>query len=118
MQGQPLAGLPMGLYGASTGAAAAVHAAAARPKVVQAIVLRGGRPDLANDALPNVLAPTLLIVGSEDAPVIDLNRDALDRMKCERQLRLVPGASHLFDEPGALDVVAALASSWYLTHLP
>lgn len=118
MQDRPLTGLPIGLFGASTGAAAAMVAAAARPKFVRAVVSRGGRPDLANDALPKVLAPTLLIVGSEDAPVLDLNREALDRMTCERQIRLVPGASHLFEEQGTLDVVAALASSWYLTHLP
>src|SRR5215212_11477559 len=94
--------LPIGLFGASTGAAAALRAAAARPNRVQAVVSRGGRPDLAGDALERVLAPALLIVGADDTPVISLNEAARRRMKAPVETRLVPGASHLFEEPGTL----------------
>jgi putative phosphoribosyl transferase len=109
------AGLPLGLFGASTGAGAALVAAADRP--VGAIVSRGGRPDLAGEALERVQAPTLLIVGSLDAPVLDMNREALDRLRCVKDLRVVEGASHLFEEPGSLEEVAALARDWFHTHL-
>lgn len=109
--------LPIALFGASTGAAAAIVAAAERPNVVRAVVSRGGRPDLADSALDIVTAPTLLIVGSLDVPVIELNRQALDRMSCERKLQIVPGARHLFEEPGTLEAAARLAIDWYLEHL-
>ena len=109
--------LPIGYFGASTGAAAALVAAAVRPEVVGAIVLRGGRPDLAGAALMRVRAPTLLIVGENDGQVIQLNREALAQLRCEKQLMIVPGATHLFEEPGALDVVARLASDWFERHL-
>jgi len=108
--------LPVGLFGASTGAAAALAAAAQRP-TVQAVVSRGGRPDLAGDALRHVSAPTLLIVGSLDEPVIELNREALVKLGTERQLELVPGASHLFEEPGAMQIVAQLAADWFAHYL-
>lgn len=104
---------PLGLFGASTGAAAALVAAAAKPELVKAVVSRGGRPDLAEDALERVVAPTLLIVGGEDDVVIDLNRQAQRRMRCEVQLKIIPGATHLFEEPGALEQVAALAEEWF-----
>jgi pimeloyl-ACP methyl ester carboxylesterase len=110
------ASLPMGLFGASTGAAAALIAAADRPRIVRAVVSRGGRPDLAEAALDRVVAPTLLIVGSLDEPVIELNRQALARLSGECELQIVPGATHLFEEPGALDEVARLAIAWFLTH--
>jgi dienelactone hydrolase len=109
--------LPLGYFGASTGAAAALVAAAVRPEGVGAVVSRGGRPDLAGDALPIVRAPTLLIVGGNDPQVLKLNRIALAEMRCERQLMVVPAATHLFEEPGALDEVARLASEWFLRHL-
>lgn len=108
--------LPLGYFGASTGAAAALAAAAKRPRLVKAVVSRGGRPDLADDALPTVAAPTLLIVGGDDEPVIDLNRQAKAQMRCRTQLEIVPGATHLFEEPGKLDEVAQLAGRWFLTH--
>jgi pimeloyl-ACP methyl ester carboxylesterase len=111
------ASLPLGLFGASTGAAAALIAAAQRPQLVQAVVSRGGRPDLAEAALESVTAPTLLIVGGLDEPVIELNRQALDRLSGERELQIVPGATHLFEEPGALQDVARLATNWFLDHL-
>jgi putative phosphoribosyl transferase len=114
----PAAGLPVGLFGASTGAAAALVAAAARPRAVAAVVSRGGRPDLAGAALPQVTAPTLLIVGSEDREVLALNRSALARLGAHGELTVVPGATHLFEEPGALDAVAGLARDWFLRHLP
>jgi putative phosphoribosyl transferase len=110
-------GLPIGAFGASTGAAAALVAAAERPQLVQAIVSRGGRPDLAGDALPRVEAPTLLIVGGNDQAVLDLNRQAMDQMRAETRLEIVPGASHLFEEPGALDEVVRLARDWFLETL-
>jgi putative phosphoribosyl transferase len=111
------AGLTLGLFGASTGAAAALVAAAQRPGAVRAVVSRGGRPDLAGAALPSVQAPTLLIVGGDDRQVIALNRQALAELCAEKQLRIVPGAGHLFEEPGALDAVAALSADWFLRHL-
>src|ERR1700736_3870012 len=109
--------LRIGYFGASTGAAAALVAAAVRPDVVGAIVSRGGRPDLAGAALMLVQAPTLLIVGENDGQVIRLNREALAQLRCEKQLMIVPGATHLFEEPGALDVVARLACDWFERHL-
>lgn len=109
--------LPLGLFGASTGAAAALVVAAAKPKEVRAVVSRGGRPDLAGEALPAVKSPTLLIVGSEDQEVLELNRQAKSRMNTEVHLEIVPGASHLFHEPGALESVADLAAGWFATHL-
>jgi putative phosphoribosyl transferase len=109
--------LPIGYFGASTGAAAALAAAAVRPEAVGAIVSRGGRPDLARAALAQVRAPTLLIVGGNDGQVIELNRAALAQLRCEKQLMIVPGATHLFEEPGALDEVARLACDWFQRHL-
>ena len=109
--------LPIGYFGASTGAAAALAAAAVRPDVVGAVVSRGGRPDLAGSALPRVRAPTLLIVGGDDRQVIELNRAALAQLRCEKQLVIVPAATHLFEEPGALDEVARLARDWFQRYL-
>jgi putative phosphoribosyl transferase len=109
--------LPIGYFGASTGAAAALVAAAERPDVVSAVVSRGGRPDLAGPALMRVRAPTLLIVGGNDVEVIELNRAALAQLRCEKRLVIVPGATHLFEEPGALDQVARLAREWFHRHL-
>lgn len=109
-------GLPLGFFGASTGAAAAL-VGAARRRDVQAIVSRGGRPDLAADALPDVTAPTLLIVGGDDPDVLALNRAAYRRLHCERRLDVVPGATHLFEEPGALATVVTLDRAWFLQHL-
>jgi predicted alpha/beta-hydrolase family hydrolase len=109
-------GLPLCFFGASTGAAAALVAAAGRTDV-KAIVSRGGRPDLASDALPQVRAPTLLIVGGADPEVLRLNREAQHLMRCECQLKVVPGATHLFEEPGALDAVVDLAARWLLWWL-
>lgn len=108
--------LPLGLFGASTGAAAALVAAAQAPEVVRAVVSRGGRPDLADDALERVKAPTLLIVGGLDDEVLALNRSAQARLGGESQLSIVPGASHLFEEPGTLAHVARLASAWFRGH--
>lgn len=108
--------LKIGYFGASTGAAAALVAAAERQEV-KAVVSRGGRPDLAFDSLPRVSAPTLLIVGGDDEPVIGMNREAMAKMKAEHKLVIVPGATHLFEEPGKLDEVAALARDWFLRHL-
>jgi putative phosphoribosyl transferase len=112
-----LARLPLGLFGASTGAAAALVAAAERPARVAAVVSRGGRPDLAGEALRRVTAPVLLIVGGDDRPVIPLNRAAREWLPGPSELRLVPGATHLFEEPGALDQVAAMAGEWFVRHL-
>jgi putative phosphoribosyl transferase len=109
--------LPIGYFGASTGAGAALVAAADNDGIF-AVVSRGGRPDLAGDALERVRAPTLLIVGGHDYPVIGLNREAQQRLKVESELVIVPGATHLFEEPGTLDQVIAHASRWFLTHLP
>jgi dienelactone hydrolase len=111
------AALPVGLFGASTGGGAALVAAARRPERVQAVVSRGGRPDLAGDALSHVRAPTLLIVGGRDQVVIELNEQAMARMRTEVRLVIVPGATHLFEEPGALEAVAGLARDWFLLHL-
>jgi putative phosphoribosyl transferase len=111
------ASMPLGLFGASTGAAAALIAAAQRPQEVRAVVSRGGRPDLAEAALESVTSPTLLIVGGRDEVVIALNQQALGRLSGERELRIVPGATHLFEEPGALNDVARLATTWFLDHL-
>jgi putative phosphoribosyl transferase len=113
-----LAALPVGLFGASTGAAAALVAAARRPAAVRAVVSRGGRPDLAGDALREVHAPTLLIVGGLDRVVLDLNRAAAAQLAAPATIRVVPGASHLFSEPGALEQVTQLAGSWFAEHLP
>jgi pimeloyl-ACP methyl ester carboxylesterase len=110
--------LKLGLFGASTGAAAALQLAADPGAEIAAVVSRGGRPDLAGDhALATVAAPTLLIVGGADDVVIDLNRAALHLMRCEKELVIVPGATHLFDEPGTLEEVARLATGWFLRHL-
>lgn len=111
-------GLPIGLFGASTGGAAALVAAAARPDIVRAVVSRGGRPDLAGPALAQVTAPTLLIVGEHDATVADLNQQARGVMTAPTELRIVPGASHLFEEPGTLEEVAAQAADWFTGTLP
>jgi pimeloyl-ACP methyl ester carboxylesterase len=111
------AGLPIGYFGASTGAAAALIAAAERPQLVRAIVSRGGRPDLAGPVLRRVGQPTLLIVGGEDDVVIHLNRQALQELGGIKQLVIIPGATHLFEEPGALEQVAALASEWFRRYL-
>jgi putative phosphoribosyl transferase len=110
--------LSIGYFGASTGAAAALVAAAAewRDKVA-AVVSRGGRPDLAREALSVVRAPTLLIVGGDDRVVIELNRQALEKLVCEKRLDIVPDATHLFEEPGALERVSALAVDWFARHL-
>ena len=109
--------LRIGYFGASTGAGAALVAAAERPRDVGAIVSRGGRPDLAGEALSRVLAPTLLIVGGDDVPVIGMNERAMARMSAEKRLEIVPGATHLFEEPGALEAVARLATRWFVRHL-
>ena len=106
-----------GYFGASTGAAAALVAAAQLGEIVGAVVSRGGRPDLAADSLPLVKAPTLLIVGSLDYPVIEMNRQAYARLECEKEVEIVSGATHLFEEPGTLDQVAHLAADWFQTHL-
>ncbi len=108
-----LGGLPVGTFGASTGAAAALIAAAKEPGLVRAVVSRGGRPDLAGDALPRVRAPTLLLVGGWDEPVIGLNRWALARLSCVKELVIVPRATHLFEEPGTLEQVADHAAAWF-----
>jgi pimeloyl-ACP methyl ester carboxylesterase len=110
--------LNIGYFGASTGAAAALVAAAQRPERVKAVVSRGGRPDLAGTALVHVQAPTLLIVGGDDGPVIELNQMALLQLHCEKSLVIMPGATHLFEEPGALDEVARLAREWFERYLP
>jgi putative phosphoribosyl transferase len=111
------ADLPVGCFGASTGAAAALEAAARKQEVVKAVVSRGGRPDLASEALPLVQAPTLLIVGGLDQLVIELNRQAMNKMTTQKQLEIVSGATHLFEEPGKLEKVASLASAWFRRHL-
>jgi putative phosphoribosyl transferase len=110
--------LPVGLFGASTGAAAALVAAARRAEVVRAVVSRGGRPDLAADNLPSVRAPTLLIVGALDEPVIEMNREARKLLTTEAYLVQVPNASHLFEEPGAMEQVSQLTARWFTSHLP
>lgn len=109
--------LPMGYFGASTGAAAALIAAAQVPGPIRGIVSRGGRPDLAGTFLPKVKAPTLLIAGGHDYSVIELNEKALNELQCEKRLEIIPGATHLFEEPGTLERVAGLASDWFENHL-
>lgn len=112
-----LASLPLGCFGASTGAAAALVAAAQWPQSVRAVVSRGGRPDLAGPLLASVRAPTLLIAGGLDHAVVALNEAALAALHCEKRLTIVPGATHLFEEPGTLDRVVTLARRWFLEHL-
>jgi pimeloyl-ACP methyl ester carboxylesterase len=109
--------LPIGCFGASTGAAAALIAAAERPATIVAVVSRGGRPDLAGEALARLKTPTLLIVGGYDEPVIDLNRQAMRQMHAHVELEIVPGATHLFEEPGTLEQVADLAANWFARYL-
>ena len=110
-------GLKVGLFGSSTGGAAALEAAATHPDRMHAVVSRGGRPDLAGASLPKVKCPTLLIVGERDESVLSLNRQALARLNCVKELVTVPGASHLFEEPGALEKVAVLAADWFKSRL-
>lgn len=110
--------VPIAYFGASTGAAAALTAAQLPGNVIAAIVSRGGRPDLANAALPRVSAPTLLIVGGADEDVLELNREAMARMRCEKELAIIEGATHLFEEPGAMEQVIDLAGRWFKTHCP
>ncbi|MDC0663767.1 dienelactone hydrolase family protein [Marinobacter sp. SS21] len=112
-----LHGLLLGLFGASTGAAAALNTAAARPELIRSVVSRGGRPDLAQSALAQVQAPTLLLVGGDDTVVIELNRQAAQSLSARHELVIVPGASHLFEEPGKLETVAGLARDWLLKEL-
>ncbi len=109
--------LPIGLFGASTGAAAALGAAAQRPDRVRAVVSRGGRPDLAGSVLPDIQAPTLLIVGGDDTVVLGLNEDAAKQLTAPHELRVIPGAGHLFEEPGTLELVARHAADWFVEHL-
>ncbi|MBM3887794.1 MAG: alpha/beta hydrolase [Verrucomicrobia bacterium] len=109
--------LRIGCFGASTGAAAALATAAALPDAIRAVVSRGGRPDLTGPALADVRAPTLLIVGGHDYPVIEMNRAAMKALRCEVKLEIVPAATHLFEEPGALEEVAELATEWFRRHL-
>jgi len=110
-------GLAVGYFGASTGAAAALEAAARLGEEISAVVARGGRPDLASEVLADVVAPTLLIVGSLDHAVLEMNRSAQERLRCESMLEIVPGATHLFEEPGTLEKVADLAAEWFVGHL-
>jgi pimeloyl-ACP methyl ester carboxylesterase len=112
-----LSSLPLGYFGASTGSAAALIAAAARPDAVRAVVSRGGRPDLAVSSLPLVRTPTLLIVGGNDVPVIEWNQQALQLLNGRKAIEIIPGAAHLFEEPGALEQVAHLATEWYRHYL-
>jgi len=114
---RPTSSLRAGYFGASTGAAAALQAAARKPQAVDAVVSRGGRPDLAGPYLSRVTAPTLLLVGGDDGPVIDMNEEALAQLTCEKQLIIIPGASHLFEEPGTLEQVAREALHWFERHL-
>jgi putative phosphoribosyl transferase len=111
-------GLPVGFFGASTGAGAALWAAAEPRSPVRAIVSRGGRPDLAERRVEAVRAPTLLIVGGRDQAVLEMNRDVARHLRVEHHIEVVPGATHLFEEPGALEAVAGLATRWFLDHLP
>jgi pimeloyl-ACP methyl ester carboxylesterase len=112
-----MSGFDLGYFGASTGAAAALIAAGDLPDLISAVVSRGGRPDLAGDALSRVRAPTLLIVGGNDAPVIRMNRDAFEQLGADKKLEIIPGATHLFEEPGALEEVAQLARAWFVRYL-
>jgi len=107
----------VGYFGASTGGGAALRAAAASPDRVDAIVSRGGRPDLAGDSLKSVNVPTLLIVGGEDEVVIDLNRKAMTQLRCDKEMQIIPGATHLFEEPGKLEIVADMAADWFEVHV-
>jgi putative phosphoribosyl transferase len=116
-QQEQMSNLGIGYFGSSTGGAAALVAAVDAPQNVNAVVSRGGRPDLAGEALPKVKAPTLLIVGGNDDVVIELNEQARDKMRCEVKLEIIPGATHLFEEPGALEKVANLASAWFVKHM-
>jgi len=109
--------LSVGYFGSSTGGGAALVAAAELGEAIGAVVSRGGRPDLAGDALPKVKCPTLLIVGGLDYPVIEMNREAYEFLHCKRELKIVPGATHLFEEPGTLEEVARLAAAWFQEHL-
>ncbi len=109
--------LKIGYFGSSTGGGAALVAAAELPEEIGAVVSRGGRPDLAGDALPEVQAPTLLIIGGLDYPVIEMNKEAYAQLQCEKELKIVPGATHLFEEPGTLEKVAHLAAEWFQRHL-
>jgi dienelactone hydrolase len=115
--GTTTGGLPIGFFGASTGAGGALIAAAQRPRSIGAVVSRGGRPDLAVNALSSVRAPTLLIVGGDDVAVIEMNREAMRRIRAHVELEIVPGATHLFEEPGALEQVARLAADWCRKHV-
>jgi pimeloyl-ACP methyl ester carboxylesterase len=108
--------MPIGYFGASTGGSAALVAAAELEDRIKAVVVRGGRPDLAGSALPLVTAPTLLIVGALDHPVVAINRNALNQLRCEKSLEIVPGATHLFEEPGTLEQVGHLAADWFAMH--
>jgi len=114
---EKLKSLKVGYFGSSTGAAAALKAAAQKPKEVYAVVSRGGRPDLADEALQKVESPTLLIVGGDDTEVIELNKTALEKLQCEKKLEIVKGATHLFEEPGTLEEVAQKAADWFSRHL-
>ena len=109
--------LLIGYFGASTGAAAAMSAAAVENAGVGAVVARGGRVDLAEDAIPELRSPTMLIVGGNDQPIVTLNLETWARLRCEKSIEIIPGAGHLFEEPGALDIVAALAARWFSDHL-
>ena len=110
--------LPLGLFGASTGAASALRLAALMGERISAVVSRGGRPDLAGESLPNVTAPTLLIVGGNDHEVLELNRLAFQKLRAEKELAIIPGATHLFEEPGTLAMVAEKAGEWFIRFLP
>ena len=112
-----LKSLKLGYFGASTGAAAALAAAAKRPNIIYAVVSRGGRPDLAIESLPGIKAPTLLIVGEEDFEVIELNRTAYENIPAKKKLEIIPGATHLFEEPGALEEVSRLTAEWFTRYL-
>jgi pimeloyl-ACP methyl ester carboxylesterase len=114
---EPTSQLPVSYFGASTGGGAALVAAARRPDAAHTVVSRGGRPDLAGESLPLVKAPTLLIVGGNDTPVIELNRQAMSQMRADVELVIVPGATHLFEEPGTLEEVARLARDWFLRRM-
>ncbi len=113
----PLKNLKLGYFGASTGAAAALAAAAKRPDIIYAVVSRGGRPDLAMESLHEVKAPTLLIVGGEDFEVIELNRTAYENISAKKKLEIIPGATHLFEEPGALEEVSRISAEWFIKYL-
>ena len=110
--------LSIGYFGASTGAAAALQASVMTDATIRAIVSRGGRPDMVMSILGRVKAPTLFIVGGDDDVVIELNKEAYDRVTCEKQFKIIPGATHLFEEPGKLEEVARIAAEWFITHLP